>query len=193
MDPFGNSIELKEDIIPPKKTFIGTSKLKWLILVLILGIVAIIVFLIIILLKNDDSPKYEKQKTISEISCFYNIYNCSNEIALLGEDYENIDKSILNIEINGAKIDYTKKYKFSKNGKYQIKFNLNKNINMDNMFKNITDLYKIEMFSNKSTNIISMKSSFENCFSLQIFYIKGFNTKKIKSLINYFIIHKYII
>ena len=146
MDPFGNSIELKEDIIPPKKSFNGPSKLKWLILVLILGIVAIIVFLIIILVNNDDSSKNEKQKTISEILCLYNIDNCLNEIPLLGEDYENIDKSILNVEINGTKIDYTKKYKFSKNGKYQIKFILNKNINMDNMFKNITNLFKIEMF-----------------------------------------------
>ena len=96
----------------------------------------------------------------SEITCLYKINDSLNEIPILGNEYENYEQSILNLFINETKVEYTKKYKFSKEGIYQIKYILNEKIYMNNMFKNI--------------------DSFLRCFQIQVIkyyqckvYLKG--------------------
>ena len=185
MDPFGNSSDLKEEIISQRSkcNFSPKTKKNLLIATLIISLLIVIVILIIFLTKSskDDDDDEEEEKKISEILCNFRVVDSTNEISLLSEAYENINQSIINIEINNTKIEFTKKYKFPENGVYPVKFLLNKTINMDYMFKDILSLVKVEMYSNVDTNILSMKGSFENCKNLQIVYIEGFNTEKINS------------
>ena len=152
------------------------SKKECLIITVALTLIIIAgIILIIILSKNT------KEKNYSEILCLYNIGNdnINEEIPILGNEYENKDESILDIYINGTKIKYTKKYKFTKNGTYEIKY-ISK-IYMNYIFKNIETLYQVEMFSNTSDKIVSIISAFEGCQNLLNVTISGFNTEQVKS------------
>ena len=154
------------------------SKKECLIITVALTLIIIAgIILIIILSKNT------KEKNYSEILCLYNIGNdnINEEIPILGNEYENKDESILDIYINGTKIKYTKKYKFTKNGTYEIKYILNSKIYMNYIFKNIESLYQVEMFSNTSDKIVSIISAFEGCQNLLNVTISGFNTEQVKS------------
>ena len=114
MDPFGSNSDLKEDIIPKEKNrFSCPSKKEWLIIIISLSIITVAgIFLIIYLASHSSNKKDDLE--YSEISCLYIIVDFSNSIQLLGEEFENIDNSILNIIINETKIDYTKNYTFQK-------------------------------------------------------------------------------
>ena len=108
MDPFGNSTELKEDIIPSENKGLSCpTKKQWIIILVVLGIVTLAgIFLIIFLSKRLSSRK--KDLFYSEIICTYLINDCSQTIQLLSDEYENIDNSILEIFVNETKINYTK-------------------------------------------------------------------------------------
>ena len=163
MDPFGDSSDLKSDIIPQNKKNGGLSKKIILIIILIFFIILILTGIIIIVYismnnqnennkneindnekdnekdndNDDDNDKNEQNiSNFSKIICLYKIDDCSNSIPLLGEEYKNNEESIINILINGTKIGYKKKYEFPENGTYLIKYILNKTINMDYIFKN---------------------------------------------------------
>ena len=179
-DTFGNDSDLKEDIIPKdKKRLSCLSKKVWIIIIISLGIITLTGILLIFLSK--DSSNKKEDLVYSEIICLYNIKDCSHTIKILSEEYENIDNSILSIEVNETKIDYIKNYTFSDNGTYLIKYQLNKKINMDYMFKNIFDLEEVDISSEKNDMILSMNSVFEGCINLRKVTLNGFNTEQLKS------------
>ena len=156
MEVFDNSV-IKDDILPKNQNQKkGCISKKALIIILIIISVIIIsaILLIIFLFTASNKPKEEPRL---EIFCYYKIYTSFNETPLLSEDYENVNQSIINIDINGTLINYTKNYKFPENGLYPIKFLLNKTIHMKNMFKNIQSLIDVEVFSNiPDTKIMSI-------------------------------------
>jgi hypothetical protein len=198
-EPFGDEANLKDEIIRKSQSNPSCpSKKEWLIIFIILGVTITSGIILIIYLINSSKDKIDNEKDnkedkenkednknntiFSEIVCKYRIDDYSNNIQLLGEEFENINKSILNIVINNTKIEYTKNYKFSQNGTYQIKYILNKKINLDFMFKNIPTLQEVEINSKTDDDmILSMNSVFEGCFSLQNVSIHGFNTEQLKS------------
>jgi hypothetical protein len=180
MDTFGNGSDLKEDIIPKKNERLSCpSKKEWIIIILSLGLITFTGILLIFLSKNSSNKK--EDLVYSEIICLYNIIDCSHTIQILSEEYENIDDSILSIVVNETKIDYIKNYTFSDNGTYLIKYQLNKKINMDYMFKNIFDLEEVDISSEKNDMILSMNSVFEGCINLRKVTLNGFNTEQLNS------------
>ena len=110
MDPFGSNSDLKDDIVPKDNKLSVNTKKKLLIIVGVLALIIIIVYLIIISLNKDENDEKKSSMKASEIKCLYRIDNFSKNISLLGEQYENINNTILNIFINETKIDYNKNY-----------------------------------------------------------------------------------
>ena len=170
MDTFENSLnslELKEDIIPKTKKLTKPQLILMILISSILIIIGIILIILIIIPNSTEEKGKEEtdedENKISEIICSYRINDIMNEVQLISDEYENIGKSILNMEINGTKINFIKKYKFLERRVETVKYILNKNVNMSHMFKNVLSLNKVEMFTNKSTNIISMEGTFESC------------------------------
>ena len=98
---------------------------------------------------------------------------------LLGEEFitSNID-----LYINKTKIKFSKEYKFEEAKTYEVQQKLYEEINMDYMFKDVTDLTSVILLSNDKLRISSMKSAFENCASLDTLTINGFNSNKLKSM-----------
>ena len=178
MEVFRNS-ELKESVIPKNEKNSNPSKN---IFFYIFGVISllIIISIILIIIISLNSSKNKNNDNISIIKCIYNIDDISKEILLLNEDYTNINNSILNIYINETEIKFNKKYKFNNKGIYEIKFILNKEIILDNIFKDIQYIQKIEMYSNSSNKIISMQNSFEENLNLNYLSISGFNTEQLK-------------
>ena len=138
-------------------------------------IIIIIIVLCVVLTKKDD----KEQKVLGEINCLYNVENPSKPVMLLGEEFitSNID-----IYINKTKIKFSKEYKFEEAKTYEVQFKLYEEINMDYMFKDVTDLTSVIMLSNDNLGISSMKSAFENCASLDTLTINGFNSNNLKSM-----------
>ena len=150
---------------------------------LIIIIIVIIIFTAIAILGIIFLVKDSKEKiSYSEILCLYKIDDISNEISILGNEYENIKNTIIKIYINETETNYNKTYNFNETGLYQIRYVLNENLIFDNIFKNIKNLEKVEMISNASSKILSMESSFEGCSNLNYISISGFDTKNLKSI-----------
>ena len=129
------------------KTF--TNKIK--IIIGISALLAIIFFIIIITIifvsndKDDNDTNIDDQGKITpelitaDIICKYNIQTITENIHILGYDF-NLDSNI-EIYINDKKIKNTKTYQFSKKGENKIKFLFyNDNINLSYMFKDINSL-----------------------------------------------------
>ena len=104
---------------------------------------------------------------------------------ILSDDYQK--KSYFEIFINDEKIPYTKNHKFQNIGNYIVKYKLYEEINIDNMFKNISSLISINLASDRELLILSMQNTFENCVNLEDFIIEGFNLDNIISLKNLFL------
>ena len=88
--------------------------------------------------------------------------------------------------IEGKSVKFSNSFKFSKIGENNVTFILYDEIDMKNMFKDISRLYKVKMVSENNAKITSLESTFENCSNLISFEIKGFDTKNITSLKNIF-------
>ena len=175
MEPFDNS-SYRESLVSNDNK---RNPFKQLIIVIIVIIIfAAIAILSIIFLVKDSNEKI----SYSEILCLYKIDDITNEISILGNEYENFNNTIIKIYINETETNYSKTYSFNKTGLYQIRYVLNESLIFDNIFKNINNLEKVEMFSNSSSKILSMESSFEGCSNLNYISIIGFNTKNLKSI-----------
>ena len=154
---------------------------------IIIGIIAIVLIIILIILlvtlnsSDDNENKNEDEKELAIINCNYKIEEESLETQIISESYK--ESPNFNIYIEGKKIDYTKKYKFSKANTYNIQYKLKGDINMDYMFKDINTLINIDMnyTENKKIKIKSMIGTFENCDNLNDFKIDGFDISEIKS------------
>ena len=87
--------------------------------------------------------------SIGEINCIYDIQNSDKKTQILGKEFKfNIDYR-LDIYINGKKIKFSKEYKVNNIGETNIKFKLYYDLNMDYMFKDVSDLISVEMISEK--------------------------------------------
>ena len=177
MDTFENSI--RESVVPKDDKNNNKSK-KFFLIITILSVI-LIVLIILIIYYVSKSSKEDIKSYFGEIKCIYKIESISSEIALLGDEYENFNNSIINLYINETKLNYLTKYNFTQTGIYEIKYILNEKIYMNYMFKNIQNLEKVEMSTNGSYAIVSIKSAFERCLNLNNITISGFNTEQIKS------------
>ena len=186
MDPFSESSDLKEGFEfsnSNSKTFSILPKKKWIItliiVLVILFIAAGVVLLFFFLIPKSDVIK------ISEIECNYSIIELNTSI--LSSEFENKNNIVIEIYFNGTKIekvDYIKEYTFPSEGNYTIKYILNGDLFLDNMFKNIDNVQSIEFknSSNSKVKILSMKSTFEDCKNLEsVFFTESFDTSELKS------------
>ena len=121
--------------------------------------------------------KLNEAKAIGEIICKFDV--SSENTQIFSTDF--IKSSKFDIYIDELPVKYAKEYKFTNLGIHNIKIVLYEDLNMDNMFKGISDLISVEMNSKENCKILSMKSTFENAESLQTFSINGFDATKLKS------------
>ena len=137
---------------------IEKKKFQWKNIVFIGSIFLIIIIITILLLvflfekSNDNSNENDSNEPkdkveIGIINCTYEIHSVKEEVNIIGKDFESI--SSFDIYINGKKENPSKSYNFTKIGINTIIFKLYEDINMDNMFKNISFLISVEMTSKK--------------------------------------------
>ena len=199
METFGEKTDLKDNLnISGNNKNIISSKIKFFLIFIFILLVLSIGFLIFVLLNDNYESEFsqnieplepEKKKTNNftisgEINCIYFINDIKSNTSLLSKDFENINNTIINIYINN-KMKNTKEYQFPISGYYDIKFILNSEIIMDNMFKDIKNIISIEsiiIYYNSSIKILSMKSVFEGCSNLNKISINStFDTSELKS------------
>ena len=139
-------------------------------------IITAIIFAVLLTKKGNDEEKKDEEQTdkkeidkekIGEIICQFNTKNENQETKILGDEF--INNSQFDIYIDGEKINFAKTYKIKSIGNHKIEFIFYDNLNMDYMFKDVEDLYKIEIFSENNSKIYSMISTFENCINLESF------------------------
>ena len=146
----------------------------WKILILVSSSIIASIILGIIIIKLSIS-EYNKNKI--EIDCEYRIENL-NEINLLSESFKKITN--ISIYIGNDLIDYNYIYKFNTDGTHKVKYIINKKLNMENMFNNITNLISVNITTKKEGNLYkSLSKAFSNCTKLENFYsdINPGNTK----------------
>ena len=149
------------------------------IIIGVTGLLALIIIIIIIILaisggKNDDpenESKNDELRKIGQINCIYDIeYNTQKTILL--SEYFNHNQDI-SIYVDGTKIKLSKEYLFNKTGIHQVKILIFAPLNMDYMFKNVTQVLSVEMYSNKTAKITSMIGAFEDAKNLINYRVEG--------------------
>ena len=199
MDPFSQNVDLKEEFntsedIDNSNSFLPKNKIKLFIVFIFLVILTIgLLILIFQVLDKKSTSKSdekhnppEKNMTISgEIICIYSIGDINSKTPLLSQEFEN-KNTINDIYIDDNKIDYCTEYKFSTTGRHTIKYILNSEIILDNMFKDIQNIKSIEsmnVYPDSKVKILSMISTFEGCSSLKSLSLNDtFNTMELKSV-----------
>ena len=143
-----------------------------------------IIIIIIASVKKTSSNNNSSNKLnygIGQITCTYNIKNISEKTKILGYDYIN-DENI-GIIYENKMITSVKEFEFKNIGNEKIIFVINNNnLNLDNMFKNVTSLISVEIKSEKNLSISSMTSVFESCQNLVNISIIGIDTNPVKSM-----------
>ena len=180
MEEDENSLVGMNDVnsnIVPKETLSDKQKK---ILILTTCLIIFLIILIIIILILTKKKNNNKKKLTGIIECIYDIDSENDFTNLLNDKFN--PPSGINLIIEGNSVKFSKNYKFSKIGENNVTFIINDNIDMKNMFKDISKLYSIKMISEDNLKIISLESTFENCENLEYFEIRGFNTNEIKSL-----------
>ena len=145
-------------------------KKKNLIIGIFVFFLIIIIVLIILLITNKyKSNNKIKKNIIGQINCIYKNEISLEPVQILGESYEkNSDFDIL---VDERIIKFTKIYKFSDFKEHKIEYHLYEEINMKEMFKNVSSLISVEMISKTKASIISIIGAFENCINLESFKI----------------------
>ena len=156
------------------------QKIKQLIIYISIGAVGLIALIVLIVLVAK-SKGSDSKKTIGEINCDYEVKTITQNTQLLGKEF-NIRNNQFDIYIDGKKIKYSKEYKFKTADSHKVQIKIYDKINMDNMFKGVSELVSVEMISSKNCQILSMTSTFENCENLRSFNITGFNGENLKSM-----------
>ena len=180
---FKNEEDNLDDFIIPEFSIKQKCKLSFWKKMIIFGIILFTwITIMIIELVIVFSEKKKGDNRIGVFTCIYEILDHTQNISLVSENFNT--SSNYKIEIDDS--IYIQKnpnfYKFKFPGNHTVKFILYDEINMDNMFKNITDLVSIDMKSEKNAKITSMISVFEGCQNLKSFKIKGFNLTEVKSM-----------
>ena len=185
-EPFEQSNQIREslenevDKLNNYSTYNKNKKLKFVLtfLVLILILIGIIIIIIILILKN--KKESHKLRNYGQINCIYNINNINNSSPIFNPNY--IKKQKLSILIDNKTFEYSNCYLFNETGSHNITIVLNeKNIDMNNMFKDIYSLISVEMISENAT-INNIQSTFENCINLVSLKIEGFKIEGLNSL-----------
>ena len=122
----------------------------------------------------------DEEKIKAEIKCQYVISPSEKKVNILGKDFDK-GNNIIDILINGAKIEFNKEYDFPNSGTNEVIFQIYSDLNMTNMFKEVKTLTSINLESNVNLKITSMQSAFENSENLKQFTISGFNLENLKS------------
>ena len=174
MNDFSSSVGLE------KPSFFEKNK-KLIIagISILLALIFIIIIIIIILLSSKNNKK--RSSCLGHIKCTYEVENLKTKI--LGNDFSK--EFDLDISIDGEIVKYSRDYTFNNTGLHNVDFLIyDKNINLDYMFKDISELISVEMTinDNKEIKIKSMISTFENCENLDTFTMEGFNINEMKSM-----------
>ena len=128
----------------------------------VLVIIAIII--IIVLVTKSDDNKGDNQgggedggeedkidEVYGEINCIYDIQTIMSDTMIISEEFtKNND---FELYIDGKLKKYTKALNFNSIGLHKVQIRLSKEINMDNMFKGVSDLYSVQMESTKNFEI----------------------------------------
>ena len=188
MDEFQGDLN-SEGIIADEK-YVSPSSKKYLIIAGVTGAFILLLIIIIILMATSggsgsgsgskDEDKNSRVK-MGEIICKYDVSDSNAEIKILGENFKINEDITMTID---KEINLSRNYKFKNVGENNVIFNIYSNqINMDNMFKDISSLETVVMDSVSNNVIItSMVSSFENCEKLKKVTNSGFKTSEIKSM-----------
>ena len=151
---------------------------KMIITLIIIILIFIALIIIIILLSNSNEGK---------IKCRYNISDKLNDVQIINKDFKK--NSNIDIIINGKKrIKFADRINFDEAGINVITFYFKNDINLDNMFKNISSLISVEMEGKGNLKITSMISTFENCNNFEYFSISGFSGSELKSMKKLFVL-----
>ena len=112
------------------------------------------------------------------IKAIYYSQEDNNNIQLINNTYE---KYILEMIVDGNKIEPTYNYNFQEKGNHTVYFLLNNNFaSLERMFNEINDIIIIiftKIFNTE--NIKDMSEMFSKCDSLRYAYISNFNTKNV--------------
>ena len=173
------------------------KKFQWKNIVFIGSIFLIIIIITILLLvflfekSNDNSNENDSNEPkdkveIGIINCTYEINSVKEEVNIIGKDFESI--SSFDIYINGKKENPSKSYNFTKIGINTIIFKLYEDINMDNMFKNISFLISVEMTSKKKQKFYQWKVPLKIVKIWNILMLMDFRLRKLNQWKNYFLI-----
>ena len=119
----------------------------------------------------------------NDLNDFIQIINCyeeaKNENSVINEGIDN-SKEIANnctIYINKTKIGFCYKYKFPKEGKYEIKYVFKKNLKHANyLFANCSSLFSVNFCNFNSNEIKGINGMFFGCSKLDSLNINSFNT-----------------
>ena len=149
----------------------------------------------------------EKEKSKNEIICIYDIKKGKNDkddylntpigilscyeeakkdnkyFGLKGINNENEIKENCELYLNGNKIDFCYKYKFTKEGKYTIKIIFKKPLtNINYMFYYCNKLLSIDLSNFNTNNVTNMDRIFSYCSSLTSLNLSNFNTKNVSNM-----------
>ena len=168
----------------------------WKKIAIIVGVLLLILLLLIItiiFLMNSDNKNDKKENKNEEedipyddnfykgrIICKYDVFSDKNPTEILSKSFSKTTN--FDIFINNKKVDYSKEVIFPKYGEINVTYALIQNINMENMFKDVSSLLSVKMNTDKDMKILSINNAFENCEKLKEISIKGFDTSEIKSL-----------
>ena len=130
---------------------------------------------------TDDDKERESTEILAEINCYYDVQSNLRETNILSNNFRK-EQFDFDIYINNEKIKYSQTYQFPKIGLNTVKYVIYEKMNMDNMFRDVVDLYSVNMASEKNCEITSMISTFENCQRLISFNFEGFNTTQLTSM-----------
>ena len=145
--------------------------------IIFVTICIILAVIIIVFVRHESTRPFKPEEIIGEIKCIYYIDDIDSQIQILSNEYKNI--SDIDITIDDKRVEFKKKYKFTKEGFHSINFYINKNETMDYMFADNIYLISVELYSRKNISIQSMVGSFQNCINLIMFKNDGFNTEQV--------------
>ena len=132
-----------------------------------------------------DEGKIDPNEALGEIILSYDVKSTTNPTIILSPNF--VKSTKLNIYVMGQYTNYTKEYKFpNKTSGENVKILIFEEINMNSMFKAVSDLKSVKITSSKNLKIKSLESSFEDCTGLSSFAIQGCDTSQVSSVKNLF-------
>ena len=114
----------------------------------------------------------------------------NKDIYFLYKDFsKELNDSNAELFINQIKYKYNNYFKPEKEGIYNIKIKINKNItDCSHMFSNCKNITNIDLSPFDAKNVINMESMFEKCENLTNINLSNFNTKNVTNMMKMFFI-----